>query len=157
MNKFNKLYNQIISEWVNYTPSYERTQAILSELAKKYSPEEYVYLTGEDDWSAPDLFRLNRLLSDFVVDKFQTGVSGITSNGIVINKADLPTVLKILKKSAKNPKLNGIDKYGKLWQADINQYIFNPETNAFDSKYLYKSAYTNDNFDNVEWIVFDGK
>lgn len=157
MNKFDKLYNKIITEWVNYIPSDERTQNALLKISEKYPSDKYTYLTGEDDWNAPKFFRLRELLSEFVVDKFHTGSSGYETNGIVIKQSDLLAVLEILRNAANDPELNGINKYKHIWQGEIIQWLFNTESNSFDPRVLYGTEYTDNNFKNVKWTIFDGK
>ena len=81
--------------FVNYFMSNERTERNVKEAVEKYGTDIAI-INGEDDWNCSDAFHIGRLLEIFGIEqvgKFHNGVSGITTSGAVIHKADLPTFI----------------------------------------------------------------
>ena len=81
--------------FINYIMSTERTERKVKEAVEKYGTDIAI-INGEDDWNCSNAFHIGSLLELFGIEqvgKFHNGVSGMTTSGAVIHKADLPTFI----------------------------------------------------------------
>jgi hypothetical protein len=116
--------------FVNYLPSKERTDHNTNEAIMKYG-KDVVIINGEDDWNACKIFHIGFLLSKFGIEKvgdFHDGISGITTSGCVIKKADYAKFIK------KFNKMKWVFRrfFGPGQMAIIERIkIFDPEVNEW--------------------------
>jgi hypothetical protein len=124
--------------FVNHTPSKERTDYNTNAAIMKYG-KDIVIINGEDDWNACKIFHIGFLLSKFGIEKvgdFHDGISGITTSGCVIKKADYT---KFIEKF--NKRKWALRRAFGPGQMALNERIkiFDPETNEwvkfFEMKY----------------------
>lgn len=124
--------------FVNYAISKERTDDNTNEAIMKYG-KDIVIINGTDDWNGCKIFHISILLDKFRIKKlgnFHDGISGITSSGCIIKKADLAKFIKNFNK--RKWELRKEFGPGQMFGTERIK-IFDPEVNEwkvfFEIKY----------------------
>jgi hypothetical protein len=113
--------------FVNYFPSSERTAREV-KAAYERNGEDIVLIDGDDDWYADEIFHVLTVLDHAgikAVDRFHTGISGISKSGAVIKKADLPKFIGFIEKNGpyyEEPK-GGVRSSLKYYDKEAGKWV----------------------------------
>lgn len=133
--------------FVNYLPSKERTDHNTNEAIMKYG-KDIVIINGEDDWNACKIFHIGFILSKFGIEKvgdFHDGISGITTSGCVIKKADYAKFIKKFNRMKWvyrrffGPGQMAIIERITIFDPDVNKWIKFFEMRYGDTEYKEES------------------